>query len=319
MGLGMDSQGFFNLKCGCHPILDTFLPCRSCWWLAPFHTRSWGNLKRPVKVVDVPPRLTPTPTLDHTFWHILMEPLKLKGGKFGKDWKGPVLTFFQREIFAFRDSEGCYLFFCCAPLELTYPLPFWYFWVDDLPNFPFGGICLVTFPRGFKTKTGNTQQTPWKVLLGELPIHLSWRKRRERKHPHPEVEYYWAWMNILPQKTNMTGWKIHPKNEDSDVFLYFLLKNCVIFQLHLSFPESTEVGIAASLKSGVQESIPSRSWTASLPLKKVTGDPEGSWIVFQSHQFQGTDKLRGSIYPFFVSPRVCQFLSSSFFLFLLPL
>ena len=111
MGLGMDSQGFFNLKCGCHPILDTFLPCRSCWWLAPFHTRSWGNLKRPVKVVDVPPRLTPTPTLDHTFWHILMEPLKLKGGKFGKDWKGPVLTFFQREIFAFRDSEGCYLFF----------------------------------------------------------------------------------------------------------------------------------------------------------------------------------------------------------------
>ena len=135
----------------------------------------------------------------------------------------------------------------------------------DLPNFPWlVGYELVTVPfGGFKhEKLGKhtTSTLPERCFWGELPIHLAWRKTTtERKFIYThEVEFPTESLDefSFPQKTNMTGWKIHPKNEDSDVFLYFLLKNCVffsnfIFVFRSRFPE---LGIfRISKKSGVQE------------------------------------------------------------------
>ena len=37
--------------------------------------------------------------------------------------------------------------------KLTYPLPLWHFWVDDFPNFPFGGIWIPSLPESFPHPT----------------------------------------------------------------------------------------------------------------------------------------------------------------------
>lgn len=112
-GFGNGFPRFFFLNMWVSPDFGYVFCCRrSCWWLAPFHTKSWGNLKRPVKVVDVPrgwPHPNPGP---HILAHFDGTPgtPEIEGGKLGKD-RSVQLTFCQREIFASRNSEGCYLFF----------------------------------------------------------------------------------------------------------------------------------------------------------------------------------------------------------------
>ena len=95
----------------------------------------------------------------------------------------------------------------------------------------------------------------------------------------------------------MTGWKIHPKNEDSDVFLYFLLKNCVIFSNFILVFRSLRNWERCSIskKSGVQESICSSSPT-----------------IFQGRTVQ----LRGSIRSLSL-PEFADFCPLLFFVFLL--
>ena len=106
----------FFLNAGVTRFWICFCCRRSCWWLAPFHTRSWGNLKRPVGRWR-PPRLTPPqPWTTHfgTFW---WNPWNWRGGTLERIGSVQFSHFFIWRISCFsKFLEGWLPFFFCSLL-----------------------------------------------------------------------------------------------------------------------------------------------------------------------------------------------------------